>query len=629
MPYPPENNPYVPGDPYSYDLKWMVEEIKKQRDPEEQAAIARQAAIEANQSANEAKQIAEDLDSEMRGYMDRAETAAGAAETSAISAANSLDTLSSQIPPAVEDWLNIHVTQPTTPVIDTSLLISGAGADAAVVGDLFSKFDRTRTSPVLSWNPQYIDASGNVSSSLYTVLCDIVPVHEGDMIINNTPAQDSNGIYYTMYLITYSGGVFQQKIGISSAGTRKQIIPSGIDGIAFNFGRLQSSGVQFSDSDLADWIIDYYIRPASYQELKELQEVPSTTPVPSMFSYTDFDEQAGYWRADGTLTANLTHTQGLRIIPNGKCYISNVPNQTVIGAWFDRNGSWIGPLNDTDLTQFNYKSPSEGSGSFTFAPIYEFTAPANAYFLSLNLKTTMTYKNYVCSAPALQLTESGNICLYDDPAYQKTKSKKLCIIGASTAMIDRFYSSALGEYLIGWQDYLAPFYDLIDTYGYSGGSMGSRYTAYTSIYDGIVGGSVDLSSYDDFIILGTKNGLTTTLVGSWGSIDNTVGEHDTYFGGLRSIVDYIYTQNPYARIFITNLTYDQRYFNSSYQNLCVQVNNETERMCNGMGLTLIDLRQKSGFNYQTYLNYTYDGTHFNQLGSYRIGTLIRQEVIGF
>jgi len=28
MPYSPENNPYIPGDPYCYDLKWIVKRIK-------------------------------------------------------------------------------------------------------------------------------------------------------------------------------------------------------------------------------------------------------------------------------------------------------------------------------------------------------------------------------------------------------------------------------------------------------------------------------------------------------------------------------------------------------------------------------------------------------------------------
>ena len=29
MPYTPENNPYIPGDPYSYDLKWLVDQVKQ------------------------------------------------------------------------------------------------------------------------------------------------------------------------------------------------------------------------------------------------------------------------------------------------------------------------------------------------------------------------------------------------------------------------------------------------------------------------------------------------------------------------------------------------------------------------------------------------------------------------
>lgn len=28
----PENTPYVPGDPYSYDLKWMVRKLKEMQE---------------------------------------------------------------------------------------------------------------------------------------------------------------------------------------------------------------------------------------------------------------------------------------------------------------------------------------------------------------------------------------------------------------------------------------------------------------------------------------------------------------------------------------------------------------------------------------------------------------------
>ena len=42
MGYTPTNNPYIPGDPYSYDLKWIVREIKKLKglDPVDDSIIA-------------------------------------------------------------------------------------------------------------------------------------------------------------------------------------------------------------------------------------------------------------------------------------------------------------------------------------------------------------------------------------------------------------------------------------------------------------------------------------------------------------------------------------------------------------------------------------------------------------
>ena len=45
MGYTPENNPYIPGDPYSYDLAWMVEEVKKAQAIQGAAEDARDIAI--------------------------------------------------------------------------------------------------------------------------------------------------------------------------------------------------------------------------------------------------------------------------------------------------------------------------------------------------------------------------------------------------------------------------------------------------------------------------------------------------------------------------------------------------------------------------------------------------------
>ena len=53
MPYDPTNNPYIPGDPYSYDLKWMVDKIQEWTDPLDSAERA--AASEAAAKASEQK----------------------------------------------------------------------------------------------------------------------------------------------------------------------------------------------------------------------------------------------------------------------------------------------------------------------------------------------------------------------------------------------------------------------------------------------------------------------------------------------------------------------------------------------------------------------------------------------
>lgn len=58
MAYSPENNPYIPGDPYSYDLKWMVKKINEWKDPLDSAEHAKvseeAAATSAQESANSA-----------------------------------------------------------------------------------------------------------------------------------------------------------------------------------------------------------------------------------------------------------------------------------------------------------------------------------------------------------------------------------------------------------------------------------------------------------------------------------------------------------------------------------------------------------------------------------------------
>lgn len=120
-----ENNPYIPGDPYSYDLKWIVNEMKEWEGIKNQAAEARDTAVASADSALHDADRAQDA-------MERAETAAESAE-------NYAEHIADPVAGLVTSWLNSHVDPDTGYVIDDSLTIENAAADAKAVGDALAK----------------------------------------------------------------------------------------------------------------------------------------------------------------------------------------------------------------------------------------------------------------------------------------------------------------------------------------------------------------------------------------------------------------------------------------------------------------------------------------------------------
>lgn len=116
-----ENNPYIPGDPYSYDLKWIVDHMVQWEGIKNQAAEARDTAVTSAESALHDADRAQES-------MERAEAAAESAE-------NYAEHIADPVAGLVTSWLNSHVDPDTGYVIDDSLTIEGAAADAKAVGD--------------------------------------------------------------------------------------------------------------------------------------------------------------------------------------------------------------------------------------------------------------------------------------------------------------------------------------------------------------------------------------------------------------------------------------------------------------------------------------------------------------
>lgn len=96
--YTPENNPYIPGDPSCYDLKWMVQEVKKAQDV---ITNANQAVTDAAAQAEAASDSAYNAATYANNALissQNAEASAEAAAGSATDAAGSASALSAVLP---------------------------------------------------------------------------------------------------------------------------------------------------------------------------------------------------------------------------------------------------------------------------------------------------------------------------------------------------------------------------------------------------------------------------------------------------------------------------------------------------------------------------------------------------
>lgn len=96
----------------------------------------------------------------------------------------------SQTTAATEAWLAAHITQPTTPVVDTSLTIAGAAADAKVTGEYCTAFtERNREYGLVDFMP-------NMPNATVTQNVSFTPINKNKYNVNGTAANNAN---YNLY----------------------------------------------------------------------------------------------------------------------------------------------------------------------------------------------------------------------------------------------------------------------------------------------------------------------------------------------------------------------------------------------------------------------------------------------
>lgn len=150
MAYTPNNNPYVAGDPYSYDLKWIVEKLK------EAISLYEPLHSEFEDVQTNFENLYEyvhdyfnnlDLTSEVEAIIYDMET-----DGTLKSIINDILNDSGDVQTVITNWLQDNVNPVGSAVmVDASLTISGAAADALVTGNKFidqdNRFANTRVVP--------------------------------------------------------------------------------------------------------------------------------------------------------------------------------------------------------------------------------------------------------------------------------------------------------------------------------------------------------------------------------------------------------------------------------------------------------------------------------------------------
>lgn len=273
MPYTPENNPLIPGDPYSYDLKWMVNDINymegrfTELDSQVQEATdqADRSRDEADRSRDEAdRSDLEALKSEgyARGTQDgdpvsadspyyennseyfKDESAAEALVSEGYAsgeqngvpvssgspyyennakyyrddAADYAAHIADPVAGLVTTWLNDHITQPSTPPIDTSLTVAGAAADAKAAGDAIAACVKKYHDIIYNLAAPYDDLDTLEFNSVYTFAGNTTPANAPDGIVSQTEpfsvltftASQYSGLGACQILITSLGKVFER-----------------------------------------------------------------------------------------------------------------------------------------------------------------------------------------------------------------------------------------------------------------------------------------------------------------------------------------------------------------------------------------------------------------------------------
>lgn len=176
------------------------------------------------------------------------------------------------IPDAVSDWLDENIT-PTTPIVDPSLNISGAAADAKVTGDKIKEINDivdviTKTDYDFTLE-YYVDAYGEIRENDYMAMTQRIPCRAGNLVVRNTINADVNDKHLVIYVAEFNGTTPVQRTELMYEGDNVSISDT-TDNIIICFGRYAASETLITNEDITQYfdvnIYENYLNKAEFEK---------------------------------------------------------------------------------------------------------------------------------------------------------------------------------------------------------------------------------------------------------------------------------------------------------------------------------------------------------------------------
>lgn len=483
-----------------------------------------------------------------------------------------------EVPEIVTNWINDNLSQQAGYVVDASLTIVGASADAKAVGSQirdivfnFSENNRDIITHDIDVNKVWETTTGNkINFNDRISSHELIPISEPTLFISSCGypvtivCYDENKQYLTYViardLATFTGSVFQG----TSLATKYIGLNVNTNGNVLN--EISIHALTGQDVVKSPFISgDNYL----YLQNKIIQ--------------------------NGTLSTNSNYDVVLLPCKEGDKFYINSRGQH-------------------NFSSYKYPSTFLSEASYTnierLSRIY--TMPSDTNFTMFNIPHASTHGGEMSRVVS-----------------KITKNEKILAIGGSYTWLDNSTGGYDGSTLfLGWQKILEEDGFEIESAGYNGYTYATGVSGVGSMYTEIVTNNYDVSNYDIIILFGGSNDILYNV--PLGTRKTSYNDHsfdsDTFNGALGGIIYYIRQNNPSCKIILCSPIKSEassRDYNNSEKYIEEISYNSSFWSCyyNDLFRT---------FNTSPYTNnfsdFYYDNTHPNKSGMERLGELMLKAV---